>query len=163
MIVNRMGVVRKALLAVMLVFCGGSMMGCQVLAGILQRESIRRCEFDLEDVQIEAQSALDLKLKILLGITNPNPYPVIVDRLAFDLFINNNNAGKGSHEEQVTIQSAERQVITLDFQTTVAQVGAGVLSSLSNGQVLYRLKGHAFVETESFGELKFPLTVEDRL
>lgn len=155
--------IRKVLLTAVLSFGTACVAGCQVVAGIVQRESIRRCEFDLEDVRMESRSVLDLKLEIMLGVTNPNPYAVIVDRLAFDLYINDRNAGTGSHEEQVTIQPAERQVITLDFNTTVAQVGAGVISSLSSGQVLYRMKGFAFVDTENFGELKFPLTVEDRL
>ena len=81
----------------------------------------------------------------MLGVTNPNPYDVLVDRLEFDVFINGSDVGDTVHEEKLTVNPGARELLTLKLTTSPAQVGAGLAVVALKGKVQYRLKGYAVV------------------
>ena len=56
-------------------------------SAIQSRLAIRNCKFDLRNVAVKRLDLTGATLGVLLGITNPNTVEAILDRLEFDLYL----------------------------------------------------------------------------
>ncbi|MBI38705.1 MAG: hypothetical protein CMF59_03840 [Leptospiraceae bacterium] len=126
------------------------------------RENLKNCEFDLDSVSIKSLSFTSIELALDVGIKNPNAEQVILDKLVFDLYGSDRKLGSGKHNETAVIPPSERKVVTIDFQTSLSEVGMGLLQNLRSGQATYRMEGTAYLKT-FFGELPVPFSIEKDL
>ncbi len=126
------------------------------------RENLKNCEFDLDSVSIKSLSFTSIELALDVGIKNPNAEQVILDKLVFDLYGSDRKLGSGKHNETAVIPPSERKVVTIDFQTSLSEVGMGLLQNLRSGQATYRMEGTAYLKT-FLGELPVPFSIEKDL
>ncbi|HBS05105.1 MAG TPA: hypothetical protein DEA96_09080 [Leptospiraceae bacterium] len=126
------------------------------------RENLKNCEFDLDSVSVKSLSFTKIELALDVGIKNPNAEQVILDKLVFDLYGSDRKLGSGKHNETAVIPPSERKVVTIDFSTSLSEVGMGLLQNLRSGQAKYRMEGTAYLKT-FFGELPVPFSIEKDL
>ncbi|MEQ9364150.1 MAG: LEA type 2 family protein [Leptospirales bacterium] len=128
------------------------------LAG--KRENLKNCEFELENLEIASFSFTKVELLVHVGIQNPNPSDVVVDRLTFELFTGDNKVADGKHTENIIVPAGERRSIKIDVTTTPNQLGNTLVQALmSNGDVDYRVEGIVYLDT-ILGEIPYPVNIE---
>ncbi|MBU45629.1 MAG: hypothetical protein CMN76_20645 [Spirochaetaceae bacterium] len=123
------------------------------------RENLKNCEFDLDSVSVKSLSFTSVELAVDVGIKNPNAEQVILDKLVFDLYSSDRKLGSGKHNETAVIPPSERKVVTIDFKTSLSEIGMGLLSTLKSGQATYRMEGTAYLST-FLGEVPVPFSIE---
>ncbi|MCB1303540.1 MAG: LEA type 2 family protein [Leptospiraceae bacterium] len=126
------------------------------------RENLKNCKFDLDSVQVKEVSFSAIKLGIDVGIENPNPEQVILDQLVFDLYSNDKKLGSGKHNETAVVAPSERKVVNIDFETSLSNVGMGLIQTLQSGRATYRLDGTAYLQT-FLGKVPVPFSIEKDL
>ena len=125
-----------------------------------KRENLKNCEYELENLEVGSFSFTAVELIVHVGVKNPNPSDVVVDRLDFELFTGNDKVAEGKHLENVVIPAGERKVVKLDVKTSTSQVGNTLLRALmSGGAVDYRVEGIVYLDT-ILGEIPYPIKIE---
>lgn len=129
------------------------------------RRNLKNCNFSLEDVSVQNMSLAGVELILAIGIDNPNSSAVIMDKLDMDVFLNNQNVGKGHHAQKVEIPSGTKKNVNLQLKASYAQMGTALMGALrGNGPIPYKLVGTAHLQIPLVGgSLPFPFTVEDQL
>ena len=125
-----------------------------------KRENLKKCEFELRDLEIVNFGFSKVDLLVHVGVKNPNTSDVVVDRLEFELFTGASKVADGKHQENVTIPAGEDRVVKLDVTTTPGQVGSTLMKALmSGGSVDYRVQGIVYLDT-ILGEIPYPVNIE---
>lgn len=129
------------------------------------RRNLKNCNFSLEDVAIKNMSLSGVDLEFQIGIDNPNPSAVVMDKLDMDIFLKDQNIGKGQNETRVEVPAGEKRTIKLGLKSSYAQLGTALMSSLrSDGPIPYKLQGTAHLQIPLVGgSVPFPFSVEDEL
>ena len=144
-----------ALLAAMLT--AASLTACGVRE---KRENLKNCEFELDNVEVKTFSFTAVDLIVYVGVMNPNPSDVVVDRLKFDLYTGDNKVANGEQTQNTTIAAGQREVIQLNVSTTASQLGSTLMRALmTGGAVDYRVEGTVFLDT-ILGEIPYPISLE---
>ncbi|MCK4231749.1 LEA type 2 family protein, partial [candidate division WOR-3 bacterium] len=105
-----------------------------VLGGcfILRRTQLQNCEFRLAGTSIKEIALTYLRLAINIDVTNPNRIDVVLDRMRFDLYVNDEHVANGVSNLKTRIPSGGSvkisPVVTLDY----AQVGTAIISTIKN-------------------------------
>jgi LEA14-like dessication related protein len=130
--------------------------GCSVE----KRENLKKCEFEIDGLEIVTLNFSKLDLLVHVSARNPNASDVIVDRLEFELFTGERKVAAGRHHENIIIPAGERKVLKLEVSTTPGQVGSTLFQALlSGGAMDYRVRGTVYLDTV-FGEIPYPLDIE---
>lgn len=152
---------RIATRAAALVLLAGLFSGSAGCSAIAKRQALENCRFDLESVDIVRAGFAGVEMRFLVGIENPNPIDVVVDRLEFELFTGGKKIGQGVHQERIDVPPGASETIALDVKASASELGIALLTAItSNSGVDYKVQGTAFVET-ILGEFPYPFTVED--
>lgn len=134
--------------------------GC---AQLEKRRNIQNCKFEVQNLEVVDLSFTRLTLRVFLSIENPAAEEVIVDRLAFTLSVEGKRVGEGSTAVQQIIPPGGKQVATVDFVTTPAELGLQVVSALGReGQVNYRIDGKAYAPLFLGQEFFYPFSIDSR-
>ncbi len=145
---------RKILTAV---FLAAMLPGCF----IFRRAQLQKCEFRLAGTSIKEITLSYLRLAINIDVTNPNRIDVVLDRMRFDLYVNDEHVANGVSNLKTRIPSGESvkisPVITIDY----AQVGAAIISTIKNLGARYKIVGTVYFDTP-FGTASFPVTIVER-
>ncbi|MCR9142466.1 MAG: LEA type 2 family protein [bacterium] len=125
-----------------------------------KRENLKNCEFELENLEVANFGFSKVDLLVQVGIQNPNPSDVVVDRVVFDLYTGDNKVADGKHNENITVPAGEQRSIKIEVATTPSQLGNTLLKALmSNGSVDYRVDGTVYIDTV-LGEIPYPINLE---
>lgn len=125
-----------------------------------KRENLKNCEFELENLEVANFGFSQVDLLVHVGVQNPNPSEVVVDRLEFELFTGENKVADGKHSENLTVPAGEKRVIKIEVATTPSQLGNTLLKALmSGGGVDYRVEGTVYLDT-ILGEIPYPVSIE---
>lgn len=125
-----------------------------------KRENLKNCEFELDNVEMANFSFSQVDLIVHVGVMNPNPSDVVVDRLKFDLYTGGNKVANGEQNQNTTIAAGQREVIKLNVSTTASQLGSTLMRALmTGGNVDYRVEGVVFLDT-ILGEIPYPISLE---
>ncbi|MBD3286412.1 hypothetical protein GF359_07625 [candidate division WOR-3 bacterium] len=142
----------KKILILMLL--AGMLPGCF----IWQRVALKNCEYRFAGTKIAEIALSYIRLELIIDVTNPNSIEVVLDRIAFDLFVNDEKIAKGSHNAQLRIPSGEsakvRPVVTLHY----SEIGTALLSAIKNMSATYRVVGTVYFDT-GVGSFSFPVTI----
>ena len=103
-----------------------------------------------------------LDLDLVVGVDNPNPVELRLDRFDFDLLINNNPVLNGVRSDQGIHIPARglgdvhvlAHVNFNDLQTIYRQI----IDVVQGNRATYQLRGNAYYNTPT-GQLRFPVTV----
>ncbi len=125
---------------------------------LVQRIALKNCEFRLAGTAIKEIALTYLKLGIIIDVTNPNPIDVVLDRMRFDLYINETKVANATSNLKTTIPSGASvkvtPIVTLDY----AQVGAVIVSAIKNLSAKYKVIGTVYFDTP-LGTFSFPVTI----
>ncbi len=125
-----------------------------------KRENLKNCEFELENLEVVNFGFSQVDLLVHVGVQNPNPSDVVVDRLEFELFTGDNKVAEGKHSENITVAAGDKGVVKLEVATTPAQLGTTLMQALmSGGGVDYRVEGIVYLDT-ILGEIPYPINIE---
>ena len=138
--------------------------GC---ASLMERAGLLNCRYSIVqttphlDITIPvSRSAIALTFEV--KITNPNPNPVTLDHLVFDLFVNEAKVASGDSKLQTSIAASSEGTISVESRFTYEELKDTFLTlaeTIRRGEAKYELKGTAFYET-AFGPLAFPVTIK---
>lgn len=128
---------------------------------ILRRTQLQNCEFRLAGTSIKEIALTYLRLAINIDVTNPNRIDVVLDRMRFDLYVNDEHVANGVSNLKTRIPSGGSvkisPVVTLDY----AQVGTAIISTIKNLGAKYKIVGTVYFDTP-FGTMSFPVTIVER-
>ncbi len=127
-------------------------------APVSSRLLLKNCRFYLADVALERDGMTSLDLRVAIEISNPNPVQVILDRLAFDFFVNENHVFKGSIAEKTVVPPGESRTINTVVRVSLLKVGFALYNAIKKEQANYRLKGRAFFDTKH-GTISIPVEI----
>jgi len=125
---------------------------------LIKRTALQNCEYRLAGTRITELALTYLKLEISIDVTNPNRTDVILDRMRFDLYLNDEKIANATSNLKTTIPSGEsakvKPVVTVDY----SEVGTAVLSTIKNMSASYKVVGTVYFDTP-LGTISFPVTI----
>ena len=147
-----------------LAFLTLSLSGCGTVARALNIENPR---YSIRDIQPRVAIALPLSASSIdfdftLGVDNPNSVGLRLDRVDFDLVVNDNPVlNSVSNDPRVEIPA--RGLGTVHLRTRLAYDNARTLfrdiaDAVQGNRARYEIRGNAYYDTP-IGQMKFPVTV----
>jgi len=125
---------------------------------IWQRVALKNCEFRFAGTKIKEIALSYLKLELIIDVTNPNSIEVVLDRIAFDLFVNDEKIAKGSHNAKLRIPSGESKKVKPLVTLHYSEIGTALLSAIKNLSATYKVVGTVYFDT-AVGSFSFPVTI----
>jgi LEA14-like dessication related protein len=132
--------------------------GCAVMEQIQQRLAIQNCKFRLDNVRAHGFSLTDMEVELDIGVTNPNPISVIIDKLDLLLFINNRETLSANFGGR-TINTNENIILTTSLRIPYLKVGMAIIDIIKRKEkVNYKLEGGVYINS-AYGSFRFPVTI----
>lgn len=125
---------------------------------LFQRLALQNCEFRLAGTEIKEIALTYLRLGILIDVTNPNRIEVVLDRMRFDLYVNDKKIANATSNIKKKIPSGAsakiEPVVTIDY----GQAGTALISMIKNMSARYKVVGTVYFDTP-LGTFDFPVTI----
>lgn len=149
---------KKLNYAIIVLCCISS--GCAL---IKSRLAICDCKFKIANIEsVEYDPIKDAdKINVTLNIDCMNPNKTIeavLDKLAFNLFINGKNLADGTLTDKLKIVPQKTVSFPVNIGLSVSKVGKTILEVMQSNKATYELKGTASFST-IIGESSIPVTI----
>lgn len=136
--------------------------GCNTL----QQLDIRNPQYSIRDVRPDVAIALPLSastidLDFLIEVDNPNRVGLRLDRIDFDLLVNNSHVLSSISDQGVRIPAngvGEVRLRTRLGYNNLQTMFREVATLIDGNRATYEIRGRAFYDTPA-GQLDFPLTI----
>jgi len=125
---------------------------------IVQRVAVKNCQFSLDGVDLIQLGLTDLTLGLKIGVKNPNSIDVVIDRLAYQFFVNDRSVFTGSTGEGNTIAAGGSKVITTQVRLNYLDIGSAFVTAIKERKAHYKLTGTVYFDT-ALGTFSFPVTI----
>lgn len=125
---------------------------------VLQRLALVNCRYAFQNITPLNVGLTSLDLRLAIKIENPNPVEVILDRLGFDFFVNDNRIFQGTMADRLTISSKGFSMMEHNITLSYVDMGLAIISAVKQGKAAYRLTGNAHFDTP-VGPLVFPVDI----
>lgn len=99
------------------------------------------------DLRLVESSVFEQRFEIDLRIGNPNDFALPLDGLTFDLEVNGAAFARGFSDQRVTIPRLGEGRVSVLASTTLVEVVRQMLLLAERGDLTYRLKGQAFLNS----------------
>jgi len=99
------------------------------------------------DLRLVESSVFEQRFEIDLRIGNPNDFALPLDGLTFDLEVNGAAFARGFSDQRVTIPRLGEGRVSVSASTTLVEVVRQMLLLAERGDLTYRLKGQAFLNS----------------
>ena len=120
-----------------------------------RREALKKCTFDLDNIKLLRMSTGKARMRVFVGISNPNDSEVVLDKVDFELFIQHTKVADGSQNKWIAIKPAAREVVEVTVDIPLFNLGLGLLGALmSRDGATYRIKGTVRINA-GFGSVPF--------
>jgi LEA14-like dessication related protein len=129
---------------------------CSQLAGVFEKPELAFRGIRVNSVGLEGAS-----LEILVDVYNPNTYRLGVERLSYDLAIENVHWGLGSTDYPIEVERRDRATVRLSLDVSWSQLGEAGREALRTGSVNYGVSGEMTVGT-SLGDVSVPYSKSGR-
>lgn len=130
--------------------------GCTMVE---KRKAIKNCDFDIHGVHFEDIRVLSVTVLLDLDVYNPNAIEVVIDKLDYQLFVEDHCVIEGSNVDKKVIPPQEKK--RMDIRAEVNYVGSyktvrRLIEVVKNKgeKVHYQLKGRVYLTTP-FGDIPF--------
>jgi LEA14-like dessication related protein len=136
-----------------------SVAGCSSLANL----DIINPRYSLREVTPRVQLAIppSMDFDLTVGVDNPNPVSLRLDRLDFDLFVNNNHLLNSISNQGVKIPARGIGDIHLTAHVgynEIKSIFREVADVVQGRRAQYEIRGNAYYNTP-VGQMRFPVTV----
>lgn len=125
---------------------------------ISKRAALKNCEFRLADVNIKELALTYLRLELVIDVYNPNAIEVVVDRMKFDLYVNDERIASGTSNFKQKIASGESGKLKPVVQVNYTEVSTALLSAIKKLSAKYKVVGTVYFDT-IVGTASFPVTI----
>jgi len=129
--------------------------GCAFLA---RRAALKNCEFSLKSVDLADFTLTDMTLAVGVAAKNTNDIDVIMDRLAYEFFINGKKAFEGSMGQGVNIAPGMTETLNTSLSFNYIELGVAIGQAVKDKQAKYDMRGTAYLSS-SIGTFAFPFFV----
>ncbi|HEU5249679.1 MAG TPA: LEA type 2 family protein [Thermoanaerobaculia bacterium] len=123
---------------------------CSQLAGVFEKP-----ELDFRAIRINAIGLEGATLEILVDVYNPNSYRLGLERLSYDLAIEDIPWGVGSTESPIAVEGRSNATLMLPLSVSWSRLGEAGREALRSGSVNYGVSGNMTVAT-SLGAVNVP-------
>ena len=106
-------------------------------------------------------SASTIDFDVVLGVENPNPVGLRLDRFDFSLFVNDSRLLDSATQQGIRIPANGTGDVRLRASVgynNIASIWSEIVNVLQGGRPRYELRGNAYYNTP-VGEMRFPVTV----
>jgi len=103
-----------------------------------------------------------LLAEVLINVENPNPFPIRMDKVTYDLSFENRPTATGETLQPLTIPARGNTLTTVQLRAPLQSVMAAGAVLLFMGEVPYTLTMTAHFNTPA-GQVKVPIRHEDKL
>lgn len=140
-----------------------SVTGCSTVMNALDIQNPR---YSFRDIRPRVNVALPLSASTIdfdfnLGIDNPNRFGLRLDRVAFDLLVNDQQLVNTVSEQGIQIPAngfGEAHLVARVGYQNIRSIFNQVVDVIQGNRATYQLRGNAWYDTPA-GPLQFPLTV----
>ena len=137
--------------------------GCSTVKKVLNIENPR---YSMRDIRPRIDIALPLSASSIdfdftVGVDNPNPVAIKLDRLDFNLFINDNRILDSTSDQRINIPANRYGEMHLRTRVGYQQIRTlfnEIADVVRGNRARYELRSDAFYDTP-LGRLKFPVTI----
>jgi LEA14-like dessication related protein len=129
---------------------------CSHLAGMFERP-----ELQFRGIRVDAVGLEGASLEILVDVYNPNSYQLGLERLSYDLAIENVHWGLGSTGSPITVEGRDSATIRLPLDVSWSRLGNAGREALRTGSVNYGVSGEMTLAT-SLGNVSVPYSKSGR-
>ena len=146
--------------------CFYSLVFALFLTGCTSFPTIQNPDYVVQDVRTQFVPSLPprLELDFLISVDNPNPVGLRLDRMDFDVFLNNSHILRGVSNQNLTIPAqgtGNVQISTRVSYDQLRDMWDEVREIIRTGQPRYELRGTASYGTP-LGNLNIPFTILKR-
>jgi LEA14-like dessication related protein len=150
-------------LCIALALVSVSLTGCSTVAKTLNIENPR---YSLHDIRPRIDIALPLSASAIdfdfaLGVENPNSVGLRLDRIDFDLLVNDNPVINSVSSQGVRIPARGSGDVRLRARVgynNIRTIWREVADVIQGNRARYSLRGNAYYDTP-LGQMRFPVTV----
>jgi LEA14-like dessication related protein len=133
-----------------------------VLAGARCSAVFQRPELQFRGIRINAIGFEGASLEILVDLYNPNSYRLGLERLSYDLAIENVHWGLRSLPTPIAVEGGNSVTVRLPLDVSWSRLGDAGRDALRTGSVNYGVSGEMTVTT-SLGAVSVPYSKSGRL
>jgi LEA14-like dessication related protein len=132
-----------------------------ILFGTQCAAVFRNPELQFRAIRINSLGIDGASLDILVDVYNPNAYGLGVERLSYDLMIENVHWGVGSTDLPIALDAGRSTTVRLPLQISWSRLGDVGRDALRTGSVNYGVSGEMTVAT-SIGSRSVPFSKSGR-
>lgn len=147
---------RRLLVLLALLFTLPAASGCSAYQAYVQRQAIERAQFHLKAVTLTGLDLAGANFDVVLELENPTDTVIVLDRLDYTLFINDQRVIGGFTREKLSVPARDVRPIRFNTHVRYADVGTQLRGILSTGVRSYRLEGVGHFDTP-FGTIDYPV------
>ena len=137
--------------------------GCSAVKQVLNIENPR---YSIRNIRPRVDIALPLSASSIdfdftVGVDNPNAVAIKLDRLDFNLFVNDNRILESTSDQRINIPAnnyGEMHLQTRVGYQNIRSLFTEVADVIRGNRARYELRGNAYYDTP-LGRMKFPVTV----
>lgn len=133
-----------------------SVTGCSAYQAYAQRQAIAQARFNLKAVNLRGLDLAGANFDVVLELENPTDTPIVLDRLDYTLFVNDQRVIGGFTDQKVSVPPQDVRPIAFTTHVRYADVGAQLRGIVSAGIRSYRLDGVGHFDTP-FGTIDYPI------
>jgi len=127
----------------------------QALKSVKKQVKPIKIEFKVKDIKYNPLKAPNkLKLKILFDGYNPNKVGIKLNRIEFDLYIDDEFATKFYNDKKIKIPKKGEFTFEETAEFKMTTVGKAVFNSIIKKKAVYRVDGTYFIDSK-FGKFSF--------
>lgn len=147
---------KRLIAALLLVSLAPALPGCSVYQAYAQRQAIQQARFHLKNVAVQGFDLSGANLAVTLEIENPTNTQIVLDRLDYTIFLNEQRMVGGFTDRRITVPASDVRPVTFTTFVRFADVGAQLQRVVTQGITSYRLEGVGHFDTP-FGTIDYPV------
>jgi LEA14-like dessication related protein len=144
--------------------CACALGGCGLVTAVAERQALTRAEFSFKTAEfthlgvpvIDADPRAELN--VTLGVKNPNPIAAALDRVDYEVVVQETVVGRGALSRDFRVEAGKSRDLVLPVTVRYAGLAAPVLDALLERRIAVAIRGTSHLTTP-IGTLAFPLEV----
>jgi hypothetical protein len=137
--------------------------GCSLWQAYAQREVISRARISLRAVELPSLDLKGASVRVSLNIENPTQTTLVIDRVDYMLFLNEQRALTAFTDTRLTVPAQQARPLVLNANVAFADLGTQARLFWQNRNLKnVRLEGTAYFETP-LGVVEYPLRFNGNL
>lgn len=105
--------------------------------------SLIKPDLSLQEIELTGVSFSSMDLAFIVKVKNPNPVGVKIEKLIYQLDLNEVSLGSGELSAPLLIKASGSQTVTLPFSTSFNGISNLVKMILGENELRYQLRGKA--------------------